>query len=158
MMRVLRASLGIGALLLAIVGLASAEPPQPTVPPTAPAADEDDPPDVAPKEVGAPAGKSRPGNTLKDPTSPSAKMRDVLTTKATPGGAAPRVSPLALRGRVIARDKPAAALLEVDGKLYTIGKGSVLAGPNNTTIRVLDISSTEVRIQFDPLKEIVVLR
>ena len=37
-------------------------------------------------------------------------------------------------------------------------KGSVVAGANNTVLRVLDINSTEVRIESSPSKEILSLR
>jgi hypothetical protein len=147
------------AILFLIVGLAVAQNTPPTVLPKVPG-DADAPPDTGvklqdppPREVGTPA----PPGSLKDPTTPSPRMRDALATKST-GPGAPGISPLALRGRVLVKDKPPLALLEVDGKLYRVSKDSVVAGPNKTILRVLDVNSSEVRIQIDPLKEIVVLR
>ena len=106
-----------------------------------------------PKETGVPAP---PTTTLPDPTRASTKMKEVLGTKGA--GPAARAVPLALRGRVIARDKPAAALLEVEGKLYTVIKGSAVPGPSNTVLRIIELDSNEVRIEVSPSKEIMTLR
>jgi type IV pilus assembly protein PilC len=103
------------------------------------------------KEFGTPASST---GSLKDPTRPSSKMRDVLNAK--PRGAA-KASPLALRGRIIIKGKPPAALLEVDGKLYTVAKGSVLTG-TNTLLKVLEIDSEGVRVESTTSKEVFLLR
>ena len=91
---------------------------------------------------------------MRDPTRPSDKMRDVLNTKA----AGTKISPLALRGRVLSKDKPPAALLEVDGKLYTVAEGSTITGASNTVLRVLKISNAEVQVESSPSKQVFILR
>jgi hypothetical protein len=144
-------SLGSGAFLLILVGLATAQRPTPVAP--APA-DKPVPPAVDFKNDSQPPEVVPPG-TLRDPTKPSSRMKDVLNTKA---GAGMKITPLSLRGRVIARGQPAAALLEVEGRLYTVSKGSVITGAHNTILRVLDIDATGVRIESSPSKEIFVLR
>ncbi len=100
----------------------------------------------------------------KDPTSPSPKLKELLQPDKTGkyaapvAGAGPRMPLLALRGRVVSGVRPAVALLEVDGKLYSIGNGSSLSGGGNTILRILEITSGEVRIEVQPLNEVVILR
>lgn len=139
----------IAAVFLTLTSLVLAQTP-PSVAPAKTLPEE--PPKVVEQGTTAP-----PAGGLKDPTKPSPKMKEVLGSKGT-AGPAPKLAVLALRGRVLARDKPAVALLEVEGKLYTVTKGSVVAGPSNTILRVVEVNGTEVRIEVSPLKEIVVLR
>jgi len=157
MIRNLKAGLLAASLALVLTCLATGQAPPASnpVPPKAPAGPAAPVADAPPAiEGGVPAGK------LTDPTRPSPNMKDALSRQINPKSAAPApgVSPMALRGRVIAADKPAAALLEIDGRIYTVSKGSVLAGANKTTIRVLDVTASEVRLEVSPTKEIVILR
>lgn len=107
-----------------------------------------------PKEVPAPPSPAPP---RRDPTKPGQEIRKVLEAKPT-GPTQRAAVPLALRARVIARDKPPAAILEIEGKLYTVAKGSVLAGPGNMLMRVIELDSNEVRIEVGPNKEVLTLR
>jgi hypothetical protein len=93
---------------------------------------------------------------LRDPTTPSERMKDVLGKKG--GTAAAKVSPLALRGRIIAANRPPAALLEVDGRIYTVQKGTFVAGANNNILKVLDITANEVQVQNTVTKDVFTLR
>ncbi len=109
------------------------------------------------KEVEKPQPKEEP----KDPTSPSPKLKELLHgEKAGKGavGPGPKMPIVALRGRVISKNQPAIALLEVEGRFYSISKGSSLPGGGNTILRILEITSGEVRIEVLPLKEIIVLK
>jgi hypothetical protein len=83
-------------------------------------------------------------------------MKDVLGKKG--GTAAAKVSPLALRGRIIAAGRPPAALLEVDGRIYTVQKGTFVAGANNNILKVLDITASEVQVQNTVTKDVFTLR
>ena len=56
-----------------------------------------------------------------------------------------------------AKDKPPAILLEVDGRVYRISKGAVMNGPNNTTLRVMEVTKSDVKIQVSPQNETTVL-
>ena len=100
----------------------------------------------------------------KDPTNPSPKLKELLQPDksgkyaAPVAGAGPRMPLLALRGRVVSSTGSAVALLEVEGKLYSIAKGSSLSGGGNTILRIVDITSGEVRIEVHPLNEVVILR
>ena len=152
MRRLVSEPVEVTAFLLTVVGLVTAQQPAPVNPsPT----DKPAPAGIAPKGDGPPAEVGVPGGTLRDPTKVSPRMREVLGTKA---GAGMKVTPLSLRGRVIARGQPPAALLEVEGKLYTVGKGSVITGANNTILRILEIDASGVRIESSPSKEVFVLR
>lgn len=112
-----------------------------------------------PKEQGGDK-KQPPGPELKDPTAPSQKLKDVLNVGkgAIPGQAAMKIPNLVLRGRIISKDRPSTALVEMDGRLYVVGKDSVLPGPGGMTLRVDDINSLEVRIELAPFKEMLSLR
>ena len=100
----------------------------------------------------------------KDPTNPSPKLKELLQPDksgkyaAPVAGAGPRMPLLALRGRVVSSTGSAVALLEVEGKLYSIAKGSSLSGGGNTILRIVDITIGEVRIEVLPLNEVVILR
>jgi hypothetical protein len=170
MIRLLPTSLCIGTVVLILAGLAAAQRPgsgvgtQPSgpVPPVPANVDVPGVPGQSAEDARTPGGvgvtPAGPG-ALKDPTHPSQKMRDALNAKAnTKTNNKMKITPLSLRARIIARGKPPAALLEIEGKIYTVGKGSVVTGANNTMLRVLEINSTEVRIESSPGKEILSLR
>ena len=101
-----------------------------------------------------------PGADLKDPTRPSPKLREAMNAgKAAPAApGASRFPVVALRGRIIAKGRPPAALVEGEGKLYTVSQGSVLPGGGSTILRVTEVSSTEVRLEVAPLNETILLR
>jgi hypothetical protein len=96
------------------------------------------------------------GGELKDPTIPSAKLKTVLNQGK--GGGPGSLPNVVLRGRIISKDGPPAAILQLDGKTFIVGKGSILPGPGNITMRVEDINTLEVRIEVLPLKEVLSLR
>ncbi len=79
---------------------------------------------------------------------------------ATPAAApAPAALPsLVLRGRIIAQDRAPALLVEVDGRLQFFTRGSVVPGPGNTTLRVQEMSNSEVKILISPQNEVLILR
>jgi len=152
MTRCLGLTLWSGAVLLTLVGLATAQRPA-RVPAVGEASGAQPGDDGKPADIAVP--EALPPGALRDPTKASPKMRDVLNTKTSAGS---KVSALGLRARIIAKNKPPAALLEVEGKLYAVGKGSVVAGGGNTILKVLDINSDGVRVESSPSKEIFWLR
>jgi hypothetical protein len=102
---------------------------------------------MAQQNTGGPTGS-------KDPTTPSAKLKQIMSA-AKVGPQAPRLPPLILRGRVIAKDRTALAVLEVEGIMYTVGKGSLSPGG---VYRVHDVTSGEIVIDVERTKEKMVLR
>jgi hypothetical protein len=138
---------------------AAPEVPQALAPqsPASPAAAAQGPASPAAAAPGRGRSAAAAPSSLRDPTIPNARMRDVLNTRTAAGA---KLSPLSLRGRIIARNKPPTALLEVEGKLYAVTKGSVVTGPGGTVLRVLDIDSAGVRVESSgsPRKEVFSLR
>ena len=111
-----------------------------------------------PDGLTAPSGDLR---DLKDPTVPSKKLSDALNPKKGVAPAAPgasRVPGLSLRGRIIVKGKPPTVLLEVDSKLYTVSKDSLVPGGGGTILKVVEVTSTEVRLEVRPQNEVIVLR
>lgn len=112
-------------------------------------------------KLAQPAGKPEPASVpaqpRSDPTMPSDKLREAI--ESGKAEAAPRLPTVILRGRVLAKDKPPAALLEVDLKQppQLVGKGTrLLSGKLKLT--VTEVNDTEVRIEVSPLNETIVLR
>jgi len=132
----------LALLGLLAIGGAQAQPPAKNPPPKKP--------DTAPKPVVEPAS---------DPTRASPALERELAVPKT-GDKAPAMPALRLKGRVIAKDKPAAALIELDPKTapYLVTKGTTLLLPNGIRLRVLDVTAAEVQIEVSPLNETIVLR
>jgi hypothetical protein len=69
---------------------------------------------------------------------------------------------MALKGLVARRDRPAAALIEVNGRLFRVQAGAVITAPGTdtavSTLKVLAVGPAEVRIEVSPQAETVVLR
>lgn len=132
----------LAVLALLAIGGAHAQPPAKSPPPKRP--------DTAPKPIVEPAN---------DPTKASPALERELAVPKN-GGAAPALPAVRLKGRVIAPDKSAAALLEIDPKTppYLVTRGTTLVLPNNIRLRVLEVTAGEVRIEISPLNETIVLR
>jgi hypothetical protein len=158
----LTAALGGGLLL------AQAQDGPPVVPPPAPKPGpepkprpeprpEVDPPRVIDRVTDQPP--VRPG-TPRDPTLPSDRLRESLRPpiRGTPSApAAEKVPVLVLRGRVLAKGKPPAALLEVDGKLHIVGKDSIIQA-GGQMLKVKDITAESVQVEAAPLSLTFTLR
>jgi hypothetical protein len=89
-----------------------------------------------------------------DPTTPSDKLREIMAVSKTTGKE-PVWPSVILRGRVIAKDQPGVAVLEIAGKSYVVGKGNLIPGG---VYRVKDVTSQEVTLEIVPLKENLILR
>lgn len=131
-------SLLLGCLVLAQPG---GQPPTKKLPPSVP----------------DPAAEPPP----RDPTQPSPKLKDALDLQRTLPGqpAESRLSAIRLKGRIIAKDKPPVALIELEGKpspvLVTAGSTISLG---SVQLRVVEVSAAEVRIEVQPLNETLSLR
>jgi hypothetical protein len=149
-------ALSAAALCLLLTGHVPGQ--QPEGPPPdggKPGAGKDGPPSQKPAEVG---DKPLPPPEGHDPTQAGGSLRNVLGKAKGPGNTTAAKLPLiSIRGRVIAKDKPPAVLLEVDGKVYRVTKGSLMNGPGNTTLRVTELTRTEVKIQVNPQNDSTVL-
>ncbi|MGE3804506.1 MAG: hypothetical protein AB7K24_07525 [Gemmataceae bacterium] len=88
-----------------------------------------------------------------DPTQPSQKLREILSTpnKESPrtGPVMPKLPTITVKGRAVARDGNALAMLSVDGKIYFVSKGSFLTS-NNLILQVADVTDSAVRIKVQP--------
>ena len=101
----------------------------------------------------------QPGGQMKDPTTASEKLKGVLNPlKAGAGGAAAAIPPVSLRGRIIFKDKPPTAVLEIGKSLYVVNVGSVVPTAGGVTLKVLAINADDVQIEVAPLKQILNLR
>lgn len=136
--------------LLGAAGLAAAQPPRPGGPPA-----------VAP---GTPrvTGDGAPAAEPRDPTKPSPGVKKALDVgKDAPTG--PAAAPIAaaglvtLKARVIGKDQPPIAYIEVNKQQYAIGPDTKIT-IGATTYKVLEISAIQVRLKVEPLDEILVLR
>lgn len=108
-----------------------------------------------------PGPGEKPKTPVKDPTQPTGKLKEILTPQPKAGipGAAPattyKMPTLAIKARVLAKGK-AAAVIEVDGQIYSVSPdASIIAG--GLTLRVIEVTATQVRIEVVQLKETVVL-
>jgi len=113
---------------------------------------------------------ARPPAPLRDPTEPGEELRDMvapfrLGPGGRPGGLASRALPgVALKGRIIGPSAPPAAIVELQGALYVLHEESELtvdsseAALGGLTLRVTQITSSEVRIEVMPLSQVMVLR
>ena len=137
---------------------AESGPIPPIPPPPGPSADivaPGSPADkTAPSGVGTSPANSAPGQSLRDPTSPSPMLRDLID----PGRNQPKSMELPLiqlRGRIIGGGQPSAAMLEIDKHSYLVRKGSEILFPGSRpgaqSIRVLDVTAEEVRLEILPL-------
>ena len=137
---------------------ASAQPPldpkPPVGPPPAPIEEKKPPEEV--EKIGpilVPSGQ------MKDPTSASTKLKEVLNPlKTGVGGPAGSIPFVSLRGRIVTKDRPPTAVLDMGGRLYVVNEGSILPTAGGVTLKVLSISAGDVRIEVSPLKEVLSLR
>ncbi len=119
------------------------------------------------QEVQEPQRPQREPNVLRDPTEPGDEMRDLVAPlrMGQPGGphslAVPRVT---LKGRIIGPTQPPAAIIDLQGSIYVVYPDSELTvdaadSPlGGLTLRVTDISISEVRIEVLPLRKKLILR
>jgi len=176
-----------GAIAVAgVPGRGADDPPKPSWPglevlpaPPADAAGNDPAAGAAAAEDGSAAGTSAepaesspPGDggeqagPLRDPTQPGPRMREILIPpQAAPQGTAagpPPVPQVTLKGRVILRGRPGAAILEIDGKLLGVQAGteatvSAAGRSGPVTLRVLELSASTVRLEILPQGQELVL-
>ncbi len=117
---------------------------------------------TTPAQPGVPAPPAPPAPSLRDPTLPSARLREAMEVGKAPNlvstGPTHKSPLISLKGRVLAKDRPPTAILEVDGKLYVVGKGSTLNGPGNSVLKIVELNKVEVRVEVSPQNETITLR
>ena len=164
-MHPLRIGLAVTAAVLLLSCLLLAKPPELTsegkASPELPVQPPLDQPPPAPKEPDkGPVVEVPPPQ--RDPTEPGGTLKKILDMgKASqPGKSGPsRMPVVVLKGRVVAKDRPPLALLEVEKQAYIVTNGSTIAASgNNVILRILEITKSEVRIEVTPLHEIITLR
>jgi hypothetical protein len=88
-----------------------------------------------------PLGKEPPG---KDPTEPG-PMFDFLLYKAG------ELPPVNLKAKILTKNRPPMAIIEVAGKEFIVSKNSTIPGPNYV-LEVVDIQPEELKINWTPSK------
>ena len=129
----------------------------------APPMREQDPPAV---QLPAPE-QDVPAPRLRDPTEPGDELRDLVAPLrlGQPGTAAGLAVPrVMLKGRIIGPDAPPAAIVDLQGAVYVVHENSELSvgspeGPlAGLTLRVTEISVSEVRVEILPFRRVMILR
>lgn len=101
--------------------------------------------------------KTLPGTTgEKDPTQPGPLLKDLLG-KGKTEVVLPSLLPK-LKGRVLQRGKEPAAMLEVDGTLVVVGRNSIVTTRGGASLKIMEITAAEVRIEMQPSQEKIILR
>ena len=95
---------------------------------------------------------------LEDPTKPGPRLQDAINAGKTTTTGESYMPTLGLRGRIIVKDQNAQAIIEMDGSLYVVGKGSMLMSRGNISLRIEDVTSQEVRIEVASSKNVIILR
>lgn len=114
---------------------------------------------AAPLLPPAPTPEGAASDPLPDPTQPSPGLRELLGPIG-PGATAAAPAPLPeilLRGRVIRENQSGSALLEIAGRLYIVRAGAEFTH-GSLTLKVRDISATEVVLELEPLRRTLSLR
>ncbi len=95
----------------------------------------------------------------RDPTLPSEKLREAMQgdKKIGPAPVVTKSPGLTLRGRVIAKNKTPAALLETDGRVFHVTTGSVFQS-GGSVFKVKEVSAELVAVEVMPLNETLTLR
>ena len=89
-----------------------------------------------------------PGGDLKDPTVPSQKLKEIMEAgKIVSSGPMAKLPSITFRGRVMSKDRPPAAILEMDKKYFIVNEGTELTAPGNAKLRVSKVGSQGVEIQ-----------
>ena len=150
----------VGAVSLLLTSFAPAEQPAEPRPNDTPPTESRDVMLARGRPILLPPGSEQvsPPPVGNDPTQPSASLRDALgAVKGRGNPGANRLPLITIKGRIIAKDKLPAILLEVDGRVYRIFKGTVMNGLGNTTLKVTDLTRSEVTILVSPQNETMVL-
>jgi hypothetical protein len=139
---------GLGVIVLALIcageSVAQRRGSVPPPPPPEPQLDLDNtqakPADQTPQEVGAPAQQGQ----RTDPLVPSPRLRGVLNPPAPSSANTAHSGAVVVLGRVIAKNKPAMALIQVNGLAYYVSKGSRLPG-----YKVIDVNRAGVVLESE---------
>ncbi len=110
-------------------------------------------------EPAKPMPRNPPGG-FRDPTQASPLLRSLLDSSKAQSER-PELPVIELKGRITGGLRPAAALLAIDKHFYLVRVGSeiTLTGPRSSgqTLRVVEVTNSEVRLQVAPTGRSVVL-
>ena len=153
----LRMGLAPLSVVLALTCLVVAQSREtPTGAPVEPAEQEKGPQDQPPSKD---KGKGpTPSEDLRDPTVLGAKLKEAMDKGKVGSLQLSKLPQVVLKGRVLAKDRPPLAMLEVDGKLFMVAKGSALMSAGTMIVRVIDVTGAEIRLEVGPLNEVITLR
>jgi hypothetical protein len=100
-----------------------------------------------------------PPRLPNDPTQPNPDLREKLDAlKPRPEVVRPIGGPgLVLRGRLLVTGQPAAALLEIEGRVQLVRTGTLINLGSRQSVRILSITAAEVRLEVEPTKDVVTL-
>lgn len=108
-----------------------------------------------------------------DPTQPSDRLKDALRISENPKPnntnnvqknvtpMPPRLPTIRLRARVLVKDRPATAIIEVDESLYRVQKGSsfvVVSRDGTLQIRIDELDTSGVIVHVETLKQTIHLK
>ena len=94
---------------------------------------------------------------VPDPTKLDPVWQQIFAHKNAKGALNTKFPNVSLRGRVLSREKPAMAIIEIDGKTFIVGKDSLLTSAS-MVMKIVELNGSEVRIEISPSNEIIVLR
>lgn len=106
----------------------------------------------------------QPEPVIPDPTKPSGKLKELMTPKPPAPGVVPPVAlvpppklpTFAIKARVVSSGGSSEALLDVDGKLFSVTPGSTL-NAGDYSFRVVEIAANGVKLEVVQTKEVIVL-
>lgn len=139
------ASSGVGGLLKRFLGADGSQKPQP----------------VQESQTPSPTNSQGPS----DPTQPSPLLQEVLRGSGSTGqpkNQPQKIPNISLKAKVIVADRPAVAMLDIEGTYYTVQQDAelVFASPTSGTISmtVTKLDRNEIQIELTPLNQTLILR
>lgn len=116
---------------------------------------------------GEPAKAAEPTSppAPSDPTQPSLLLQEVLRGSGPAGpqkAPPPKIPNITVKAKVVAADKPAVAMLSIEGTYYTVQEGVELAFASGThgtiSMTVTKLDRNEIQIKLAPLDQTLILR
>jgi hypothetical protein len=86
---------------------------------------------------------------VDDPTVPSPRVKELLPKIPTEAKASTKFPSITLKGRVLAKARPAQVVLEIDGAMFTAAKGVNILLNSQQILKVVDVTADAVTLQLD---------
>jgi len=111
----------------------------------------------AAKSLAGPAEAQPPETAPKpDPTKAGPMLRSLLDRSKN--GQVDPLPTISVRARVLNSHLPPAALLDIGGQLHLVRQGDDFSLPkSNYTVRVIELDRRTVRLEVEPLKQVLTL-